>query len=118
MRFNAIRSLQTRLAAGQAALTVRPVLAIAAVLAASAAQAGVDIGSPTTGGFAKFGAWMQAFVDFIDGPYGLAAVVISIVVAFSIWMFVPREGIMAPIVRIAVSAIAIFNVAALVAAFQ
>jgi type IV secretory pathway VirB2 component (pilin) len=54
---------------------------------------------------------MQAFVTFMTGPFGKAAVVISIVAAFITWVFAPKEGIFGPILRVVVAGIAILNAA-------
>lgn len=75
-----------------------------------AAFAGVDIGSSGNAGFATIEAWLQAFVDFMDGPGGLAVVVVSIIVAVGAWMFSPKDGAMGPILRVVVGAIVVINV--------
>ena len=93
-------------------------LAASLVSGVTAAHAGLSISAPTSGPFQKFGEWLQAFVNFIDGPFGLAVVAISIVIAFAVWVFAPKEGIVGPVLRIVVAGIAILNVAALVASFQ
>lgn len=87
-------------------------------LFARTALAGVSIGAPGSGPFAKIGAWIQDFVNFIDGPFGLAFVVISVIIAFVTWVWVPREGILGPLMRVIVAAIAILNVAVWVASFR
>jgi type IV secretory pathway VirB2 component (pilin) len=106
MKFPATRNASTFLTALLLALTARSALA------------GVSIGAPASGPFAKIGAWIQDFVNFIDGPFGLAVVVISVIIAFITWVWVPREGILGPLLRIVVAAIAILNVAVWVASFR
>jgi type IV secretory pathway VirB2 component (pilin) len=54
---------------------------------------------------------LQSFVDFMTGPFGKAAVVISIIVAFVTWIFAPREGIFGPVLRVVVAGIAVMNAA-------
>jgi type IV secretory pathway VirB2 component (pilin) len=56
-------------------------------------------------------ALMQSFVTFMTGPFGKAAVVISIIVAFVTWIFAPREGIFGPVLRVVVAGIAVMNAA-------
>jgi type IV secretory pathway VirB2 component (pilin) len=51
------------------------------------------------------------FVKFIAGPFGKAAVIISIVAAFVTWVFAPREGIFGPVLRVVVAGIAVMNAA-------
>lgn len=93
-------------------------VAALSVMASHAAWAGYNIG---TGGGTTW-AWlrqiMQDFVDFIDGPFGTAAVVVSIVLAFAAWIFAPKEGIMGPVLRICVAAVAILNIATWLGAFH
>lgn len=60
---------------------------------------------------------MQSFVDFMTGPFGKAAVVISIVAAFVTWVFAPKEGIFGPVLRVVVAGIAIMNAAAWITNF-
>jgi type IV secretory pathway VirB2 component (pilin) len=51
------------------------------------------------------------FVKFIAGPFGKAAVIVSIVAAFVTWVFAPKEGIFGPVLRVVVAGIAIMNAA-------
>jgi type IV secretory pathway VirB2 component (pilin) len=51
------------------------------------------------------------FVKFIAGPFGKAAVIISIVAAFVTWVFAPKEGIFGPVLRVVVAGVAIMNAA-------
>jgi type IV secretory pathway VirB2 component (pilin) len=52
---------------------------------------------------------LQAFVNFMIGPFGRAAVIISIVAAFVTWVFAPKEGIFGPVLRVVVAGVAILN---------
>jgi type IV secretory pathway VirB2 component (pilin) len=54
---------------------------------------------------------LTEFVKFIAGPFGKAAVIISIVAAFITWVFAPREGIFGPVLRVVVAGIAVMNAA-------
>lgn len=54
---------------------------------------------------------LEDFVKFIAGPFGKAAVIISIVAAFVTWVFAPREGIFGPVLRVVVAGIAVMNAA-------
>lgn len=91
---------------------------MAVVLMSPVAMAGTDLGDGGGATFAQLRAWMQDFVDFIDGPFGLAAVVISIVVAFTVWVFAPKEGIMGPVLRVVIAGVAILNVAVMLASLR
>ena len=82
-----------------------------------AAMAGVDIGTSGSAGFATIEKWLQSFVNFMDGPGGLAVVVISVIVAVGAWMFAPKDGMMGPILRVVVGAIVIINVGTWVTTF-
>jgi len=87
------------------------------MMGAQAAFAGYSIGSGGGGTFALLRTWFQDFVDFMDGPFGIAAVVISLVLAFATWAFAPKEGIVGPVLRIAMSGIVILNVATWMGSF-
>lgn len=80
-------------------------------------SAGVDIGTSGNTGFATIEAWLQSFVNFMDGPGGLAVVVISIIAAVAAWMFAPKDGVMGPLFRVVVGAIVIINVGTWVTTF-
>ena len=69
---------------------------------------------------ASFGAIdkiLQGFVAFMTGPFGKAAVVISIVAAFVTWVFAPKEGIFGPVLRVVVAGVAILNAATFITNF-
>lgn len=87
------------------------------LLTYSPAFSAFDIGAPTTGPFAKLGSWFQQYVDFIDGPFGKAVVIIALVIATAIWMFAPKEGMTSMALRIVVGGFVIFNVSAIIASF-
>ena len=55
---------------------------------------------------------MTKFQEFMTGPFGKAAVVISIIAAFVTWVFAPKEGIFGPVLRVVVAGVAIMNAAA------
>jgi type IV secretory pathway VirB2 component (pilin) len=92
-------------------------LVLAGVSIPFVSSAGVDIGTSGNTGFATIEAWLQSFVDFMDGPGGLAVVVVSIIAAVAAWMFAPRDGVMGPIFRVVVGAIVIINVGTWVTTF-
>ena len=79
--------------------------------------AGVDIGTSGNAGFATLEKWFQAFVNFMDGPAGLALVVVSIILAVAAWILSPREGVVGPLLRVVVGAIVILNVGTWVTTF-
>lgn len=90
---------------------------LTAISASSAAWAGYDIGSPSSGPFAKLGGWLQDYVDFMDGPFAIAAVVLSIILAVVIWNFAPREGIMSNLMRAVISGIVLLNIGTWITSF-
>ena len=55
--------------------------------------------------------FLQAFTNFMTGPFGKAVVVISIIAAFCTWVFAPKDGIFGPVLRVVVAGIAIMNAA-------
>lgn len=83
----------------------------------SAAHAGPSIGTGGGTAYAKLTGWLQNFVDFMSGPFGIAVVIVSIILAFSVWSFAPKEGIAGPILRLVVSAVVILNVGTWLATF-
>lgn len=76
-----------------------------------------NIGTATGAQWTQLTTWFQSFVSFINGPFGTAVVVVSLIIAFTVWNFAPREGIVGPIMRIVVSAIVILNVATWIGSF-
>lgn len=74
------------------------------------AQEEVDIGTVDNEGFDLIVEWFQSFVNFMAGPAGIAVVVVSLVVAVATWVFAPREGLLGPVMRVAVGALVILNI--------
>jgi type IV secretory pathway VirB2 component (pilin) len=108
------KTMNGRLSSARIAKT----LCMAAVLAfANDAMAGPSIGSGGGTAYTKLTAWLQNFVDFMSGPFGIAVVVVSIILAFSVWAFAPKEGIAGPVMRIVVAAVVIVNVGTWLATF-
>jgi type IV secretory pathway VirB2 component (pilin) len=91
---------------------IRRSLAIAAGASSLSARA-----QSTTANFSSLTDFLQAFANFMTGPFGKAVVVISIVAAFCTWVFAPRDGIFGPVLRVVVAAIAILNAAAWIGQF-
>jgi type IV secretory pathway VirB2 component (pilin) len=67
--------------------------------------------------FTRFETILAAFQAFMVGPFGRAAVVISIIAAFVTWVFAPKEGIFGPVLRVVVAGVAIINAVALMGTF-
>lgn len=88
-------------------------LGAASLLPASAmAQStNFNIGAASGAQWSQLTIWLQSFVSFINGPFGTAVVVVSVVLAFAAWVFAPKEGIVGPVLRIVTAAIVILNVA-------
>jgi type IV secretory pathway VirB2 component (pilin) len=76
-----------------------------------------NIGTASGAQWAGLTTWMQDFISFMNGPFGTAVVVISLIVAFATWTMAPREGIVGPALRIVVSALVILNVATWMSSF-
>lgn len=93
---------------------------VSAALALASADvfAGPTLGTGGGGSFTLARQWMQNFVDFISGPFGTAAVVISIILVFLAWAYMPKDGIMGPMVRVATGGIVVINVATWLASFS
>jgi type IV secretory pathway VirB2 component (pilin) len=70
-----------------------------------------------TASFSAIDKILQGFVTFMTGPFGKAAVVISIVAAFVTWVFAPKEGIFGPVLRVVVAGVAILNAATFITNF-
>ena len=81
------------------------------------AFAAYSIGAPTTGPFQKMGAWFQSYIDFMDGPFAVAAIVVSIILAVLAWNFLPNEGIFGKILKTVVSGVVILNIGTWVTSF-
>jgi type IV secretory pathway VirB2 component (pilin) len=93
-------------------------LTLALIVAANAAADSPSIGNGGGTLYTKFTAWLQNFSDFITGPFGIAVVIISVVLAFAAWAFAPKDGIMGPLVRIVTAGIAIINVSTILISFS
>ena len=75
--------------------------------------AGYDIGS-SSGPFGVFVDWLQTLLDALDGPIGIAVVVISLIAGILLWINQPRSGALAWVIRAVVGGLAIFNIAVIV----
>ena len=72
------------------------------------------------GGGSAFGlmrTWIQNFIDFVGGPFGIAAVVVAIILAFLAWSYAPKDGIIGPLVRVVTAGLVVINVSTWVASF-
>jgi type IV secretory pathway VirB2 component (pilin) len=88
------------------------------LIASSKAFAGVSVGKGGGAGFDIASKWLQNWVDFMTGPFGIAVVITSLIIAFGTWAMMPKEGIVAPVLRVVVSGIAILNVVTWLATLQ
>ena len=79
--------------------------------------AGYNIGS-SSGPFGVFVDWLQALLDALDGPIGIAVVVISLIAGILLWINQPRSGALAWVVRALVGGLAVFNIAVIVNSLQ
>lgn len=83
-----------------------------AVAAVMAGVLSASAHAQTTGAnFTSLTNFLQAFTNFMTGPFGKAVVVISIIAAFCTWVFAPKDGIFGPVLRVVVAGIAIMNAA-------
>ena len=71
----------------------------------------------TVSGFDKVSLWMSDFLAFMQGQFGPWVVALGIVVAFAVWMWTPREGVMGPLMRVVVTGLVIMNVGLFMALF-
>jgi len=108
--------LQQRLRQASKARAKLAAVAVAG-LASAPAWAGYNVGTGGGTTWAQFRTWIQAYIDFMDGPFGTAAVVLSIVIGFAVWIFAPKEGIMGVLVRAAIAGMVILNVATWMGSF-
>jgi len=94
----------------------RILFVFAASLGASPALAGYDLGT-SEGPFSLITNWMQNFVDFMDGPAGVAMVVVSLIVGVAVWIWAPKSGAVGLIFRVVIGAIVVLNVGTWMASF-
>ncbi len=91
---------------------------LSALFLTPCAQAGVDISAPSTGWFALLGTLLQDLVNFLDGPWALAMIIISIIVMVCMWIWAPKDGAMGVFMKICVGAIVILNIPSFLALLQ
>lgn len=78
-----------------------------------------DIGAPSTGFFSQVGGWLQAFVDFIEGPWGLFVSIIALAIAIGVWMFSTRGNEqLGWIGRVVIGVLLIVNIPGLIIALS
>lgn len=114
---NVLTTLRRPFTAAKERYTHALVGATAIVLAGNA-SAGYDIGAPTTGPFAKLGAFMQEVIDFIDGPTVLFIAVVSIALVALLLAVAPKSGPVAIAVRVVIGLIVGLNIATWVVALK
>jgi len=91
----------------------------AVMMSATTAIAGTNIGAPSSGFFAKVGAWLQALVDFIEGPWGIFVSIAGLALAVTVWMFSTRGGEqLGTIAKVIIAVLLIINIPALVVALR
>jgi type IV secretory pathway VirB2 component (pilin) len=105
---NKLNAVRARVIHQSAALTAATSLSL---------LSGVASAQTTAADFTAVTTLLQTFVTFMTGPFGKAAVVISIIAAFVTWVFAPKEGIFGPILRVVVAGIAIMNAALWITSF-
>lgn len=64
----------------------------------------------TVSGFDKVSLWMSDFLNFMQGQFGPWVVALGIVVAFAVWMWAPRDGVMGPLMRVVLTGLVVMNV--------
>jgi hypothetical protein len=97
---------------------IKATICVAILTASAEALAGPSLGSGGGSMFSAFRTWMQNWIDFVAGPFGYMVTIFSIILAFVIWSVTPKEGILAPVLRVVVSGIAIANVSIIAASFN
>lgn len=90
----------------------------ALVILSGAAMAGPELPNGGGGTFTALRTWLQSFVDFMAGPFGTAAIIVSIIIGFLTWAYAPKEGIVGTVLRVVVSGIVILNASTWVMSFQ
>lgn len=91
---------------------------VLALFASTTARAEYDIGGPADGPFAAIAAFVQDFVNLIDGPVALAFSFISIAGFAITWAVAPKMmGAMGLAVRIVIAVIVILNIGVWITAF-
>lgn len=93
-------------------------LLIGLAMVAEAAHAGPQLPNGGSGVFAFFASLLQDLVDFMSGPFGTAAVIVSTIVGFVTWVFAPKEGVMGVVLRVVVAAIVILNIGTWIVALR
>lgn len=81
------------------------------------ASVGPACAQATAANFTSLTNFLQAFANFMTGPFGKAVVVISIIAAFCTWVFAPKDGIFGPVLRVVVAGVAIMNAAVWITQF-
>lgn len=69
-----------------------------------------NIGNSQNAGFQLIVAFWQDYVNFMVGPFAKVAAVGSLLIAIGAWMFLPKEGLVSSLVRVAIGAIGMLNV--------
>lgn len=86
---------------------------------AGPAFAGTNIGAPGSGMFAKVGKVLQEFVDFFEGPVGLAVAILGMVAAVAYWTLSTRgDGEIGWVGRVVIGAILIINIPGFIVAMR
>jgi len=95
------------------------VMATLALLVAAPSAFATDIGAPDDGLFAFIGTFLQQFVDFLEGPFGLVVPIIGLALAVGVWMLGTRGGeSLGWIGRVVIGALIIVNIPAMIIAIQ
>ncbi len=83
------------------------------------AFAGTDIGAPGSGLFSKIGKVLQEFVDFFEGPVGLAVAILGMVAAVAYWTLSTRgDGEIGWVGRVVIGAVLIINIPGFIVAMR
>jgi type IV secretory pathway VirB2 component (pilin) len=81
--------------------------------------AGTSIGAPSSGFFSQIGGWLQTFVDFLEGPWGLFICVAGLIAALTVWVIGTRSGEgLGMFGRVILAGIMIINVPSLIIALK
>ena len=95
------------------------VLGTLALLVTAPSAFATDIGAPDDGLFAAIGKFLQQFVDFLEGPFGLVVPIVGLALAVGVWMLGQRGGEgFGWIVRVVIGALVIINIPAMIIALQ
>ncbi|HEV2651655.1 MAG TPA: hypothetical protein VGU69_10385 [Rhizomicrobium sp.] len=105
----------------RASSAVTAIATVAATLSPSLALAAPGYtlqGSGATGFLGDLETWFAMWVNFATSTFGVMIVVLSLVIAATVWAIAPKSGAVGFGVRACVAGVVIFNLATVIAMFS